>query len=176
MNGRVKRAAEKLGISGEVGGKRPSVANASVDSVSFMRRLKPPPPSVLSFSASCKARALHLKSDHLSGSEPRPASLHPLKQRQIREPQGPAWNIDMDITFAEINKGALIAGLHSGAGGHGSHRAAARFSGGGKCRFLQSDPLAYFRVGRGGLRLPANLKSTACHFSRAVRRSQWSRL
>ncbi len=44
-----KQAAEELGIRGEIGGKRPSGAKASVDSAGFMRGLKPPPPSVLSF-------------------------------------------------------------------------------------------------------------------------------
>ena len=41
----VKEAAEKLGISGEIGGKRPSGAKAHIDFVGFMRGLKPPPPS-----------------------------------------------------------------------------------------------------------------------------------
>jgi hypothetical protein len=41
----VKQAAEKLGVAGEIGGKSPSVAKASIDSVGFMRGLKPPPPS-----------------------------------------------------------------------------------------------------------------------------------
>jgi ATP-binding cassette subfamily B protein len=38
-------AAEELGISGEIGGERSSGAKADVDSVGFMRGLKPPPPS-----------------------------------------------------------------------------------------------------------------------------------
>jgi hypothetical protein len=45
---------EKIEISGEISEKRPSAAKASVDSVGFLRGLKPPPPSVLSFSAACK--------------------------------------------------------------------------------------------------------------------------
>jgi hypothetical protein len=53
-----KQAAQKLLIPGEIGGKYPSVAKASVDSVGFMRGLKPPPPSGSSFSAACKARPL----------------------------------------------------------------------------------------------------------------------
>jgi hypothetical protein len=53
-----KQAAEKLEISGEISEKHPSVAKASIDSVGFMRGLKPPPPSALSFSAACKARRL----------------------------------------------------------------------------------------------------------------------
>jgi hypothetical protein len=51
-----KEAAEKLGISCEIGEKRPSGAKARVDPVGFMRGLKPPPPSGSSFSAACKAR------------------------------------------------------------------------------------------------------------------------
>jgi hypothetical protein len=50
-----KQAAEKLGILGGIGAKRSSVAKAIVDSVGFMRGLKPPPPSGLSFSAACLA-------------------------------------------------------------------------------------------------------------------------
>jgi hypothetical protein len=55
---RALQAAEKLEISGEISEKHPSVAKASIDSVGFMRGLKPPPPSALSFSAACKARIL----------------------------------------------------------------------------------------------------------------------
>jgi hypothetical protein len=54
---RAKQAAEKLGISGEIGGKCPSAAKAGIHSVGIMRGLKPPPPSVSSFSAACKAHA-----------------------------------------------------------------------------------------------------------------------
>jgi hypothetical protein len=39
------QAAEKLGILGEIGAKHPSAAKAIVDSVGFVRGLKPPPPS-----------------------------------------------------------------------------------------------------------------------------------
>jgi hypothetical protein len=53
-----KQAAEKLEISGEISEKHPSVAKASIGSVGFMRGLKPPPPSALSFSAACKAHHL----------------------------------------------------------------------------------------------------------------------
>src|ERR1035437_3710574 len=59
MDVRAKQAAEKLGISGEIGGERPSGAKARVDFVGFMRGLKPPPPSESSFPAACKARTLH---------------------------------------------------------------------------------------------------------------------
>ena len=51
-----KQAAEKGGIRGENPEKHPSRAKAQVDSVGFMRGLKPPPPSESSFSASCIAR------------------------------------------------------------------------------------------------------------------------
>ena len=50
-----EQAAEKLEISGEIVAKCPSVAEASIDSVGVMRGLKPPPPSVWSFSAVCEA-------------------------------------------------------------------------------------------------------------------------
>ena len=50
-----ERAAEKGLIRGEIGGKRTSGAEARIDSVGFMRGLKPPPPSGLSFSAACEA-------------------------------------------------------------------------------------------------------------------------
>jgi hypothetical protein len=50
-----KEAAEKLGLSGKICGKRPSGAKASIDSIGLMRGLKPPPPSISSFSARCKA-------------------------------------------------------------------------------------------------------------------------
>jgi len=53
-----KQSAEKRGISGEIAGKRPSGAEAHIDSVGFMRGLKPPPPFGSSFSAACKALAL----------------------------------------------------------------------------------------------------------------------
>jgi hypothetical protein len=52
--GTTKEAAEKLGILGEIRGKRPSAAKAGIDSVGFMQGLKPPPPSGSSFSAACK--------------------------------------------------------------------------------------------------------------------------
>jgi hypothetical protein len=45
----------KTRISGGIGVKRSSVAKAIVDSVGFIRGLKPPPPSGLSFSAACLA-------------------------------------------------------------------------------------------------------------------------
>ena len=45
--GTTEEAAEKLGILGETGRKSLSVAKATVDSVGFMRGLKPPPPSEL---------------------------------------------------------------------------------------------------------------------------------
>ena len=51
-------AAEKLGDSGEIGGKHPSGAKAHVDSVGHMRGLKPPPPSESSFSAGCDAESI----------------------------------------------------------------------------------------------------------------------
>jgi hypothetical protein len=41
---------------GENEGKGPSAAKAGIDSEGFMRGLKPPPPSDVSFSAACKAR------------------------------------------------------------------------------------------------------------------------
>jgi hypothetical protein len=52
-----KEVAEKLGDSDENGEKHPSGAEAHVDSVGFMRGLKPPPPSASSFPATYKARA-----------------------------------------------------------------------------------------------------------------------
>jgi hypothetical protein len=45
--------AEKVGVSGKLWGKRFFGAEALVDSAGFMRGLKPPPPSALSFSAAC---------------------------------------------------------------------------------------------------------------------------
>jgi hypothetical protein len=51
--GTTLQAAEKLEIWGEIGVKRPSGAKARIDSVGFMRGLKPPPPSGSSFSAAC---------------------------------------------------------------------------------------------------------------------------
>ncbi len=51
-----KQAAEKLGVSGEIGGKHSSGAKARADSVGFIRGLKPPPPSESSFSAACEAQ------------------------------------------------------------------------------------------------------------------------
>jgi hypothetical protein len=53
-----KQAAEKLGISGLIAGKCPSAAKADVDSAGIMRGLKPPPPSVSSFSVACLAALL----------------------------------------------------------------------------------------------------------------------
>jgi hypothetical protein len=52
------KAAEKLGPQGGISEKRPSVAKAIIHSVGFMRGLKPPPPSGLSFSAACLAALL----------------------------------------------------------------------------------------------------------------------
>jgi|GEM_PF-5471399 hypothetical protein len=45
----------KRPVPGKIGGKNSSGAEAHVDSVGFMRGLKPPPPSVLGFSAACLA-------------------------------------------------------------------------------------------------------------------------
>jgi adenosylhomocysteine nucleosidase len=50
-SGTAEQATEKLGISGETDRNGPSVAKAAVDSVGFVRGLKPPPPSGTSFSA-----------------------------------------------------------------------------------------------------------------------------
>jgi hypothetical protein len=47
--------AEKLGVVGKNDGKSPSAAKAGIDSEGFMRGLKPPPPSDVSFSAVCLA-------------------------------------------------------------------------------------------------------------------------
>ena len=52
-----EQAAEKLGISGENGEEHPSGAKARIDSAGFMRGLKPPPPSELSFSAASEAES-----------------------------------------------------------------------------------------------------------------------
>jgi hypothetical protein len=52
----VKEAAGKLLGSGVAEENRPSVAKAIFDSAGFVRGLKPPTPSVLSFSAACKGR------------------------------------------------------------------------------------------------------------------------
>jgi hypothetical protein len=51
-----KQAAEKDLFSGEIGRIRSSGAKALVDSIGFIRGLKPPSPSGSSFSAVCKAR------------------------------------------------------------------------------------------------------------------------
>ena len=48
-------AAEKLGVSGETGGKLPSAAKAIPDSIGLARGLKPPSPSASRFSAACLA-------------------------------------------------------------------------------------------------------------------------
>jgi hypothetical protein len=56
--GTTSEAAEKLGKSGETGRKYPSAAKADADSVGFTRALKPPPPSVLSFSTAVTAPQL----------------------------------------------------------------------------------------------------------------------
>jgi hypothetical protein len=50
----LKQATEKLGVEGENGGESPSAAKAGIDSEGFMRGLKPPPPSDVSFSAACE--------------------------------------------------------------------------------------------------------------------------
>jgi hypothetical protein len=50
--------AEKLENLGELGEKHPSAAKADFNPVGFMRGLKPPPPSGLSFPAAGKARAI----------------------------------------------------------------------------------------------------------------------
>jgi len=56
MGSGVKQAAEKPGLSGEIGEKRTSGAKARIDSDGFMRGLKPPPLSGSSFSAAGKAQ------------------------------------------------------------------------------------------------------------------------
>jgi len=53
-----KQAAEKLGISSNVGEKGPPAAKADIDFASFTRGLKPPPPSDETLSARCKAEAV----------------------------------------------------------------------------------------------------------------------
>jgi hypothetical protein len=50
-----KEAAEELGISDEFGGRHPSGAEAHVDSIAFVARLKSCPFKAMSFSAACKA-------------------------------------------------------------------------------------------------------------------------
>jgi hypothetical protein len=55
-----KTGCEKTPDFGEIGRKCSSVAKASVDSIGFMRGLKPPPPSGMSFSAACKAQLILL--------------------------------------------------------------------------------------------------------------------
>jgi penicillin G amidase len=50
-----EQAAKKLGIPGEKGRESPAAAKAGTDSFSFMRGLKPPPPSDVSFSAAYEA-------------------------------------------------------------------------------------------------------------------------
>jgi hypothetical protein len=54
------QAAEKGGTISESPEKPSSGAKARVDSVGFMRGLKPPPPSGLSFSAACLAPAVFI--------------------------------------------------------------------------------------------------------------------
>jgi hypothetical protein len=51
--GTTLEAAEKLGISSETSGNRPSGAEALADSIGLTRGLKPPSPSAASFSAAC---------------------------------------------------------------------------------------------------------------------------
>ena len=51
---RRQQAAEKLRISGEIGGSIPPGLKALADSARFMWGLKPPPPSVLSLFATSK--------------------------------------------------------------------------------------------------------------------------
>ena len=60
---KAEQAAEELEISGEIVGKHPSVAKASIDSVGFMRRLKLQPPSGSSISAACIAPKGKLSED-----------------------------------------------------------------------------------------------------------------
>ena len=55
FNGTTEQVAEKLGNLGGIEENWPSVAKATCDSVGFLRGLKPPTPSVLSFSAACSA-------------------------------------------------------------------------------------------------------------------------
>ena len=50
-----KQAAEKGFVWGKAPEKIPSAAKADVDLIGFMRGINPPPPSVASFSAACKA-------------------------------------------------------------------------------------------------------------------------
>jgi hypothetical protein len=53
--GTTEEDAEELEISVEISEKRSSAAKAGPDSFGFAQGLKPPPPSVLSFSAACEA-------------------------------------------------------------------------------------------------------------------------
>jgi hypothetical protein len=55
-----KQAAEKLGILGGIGAKRPSVAKAIVDSVGFMRGLKPRLPPGRVFPRPIKPRSFKI--------------------------------------------------------------------------------------------------------------------
>jgi hypothetical protein len=50
----VKEAAGKLGISDEIGGRHPSGAEAHVDSIAFVARMKACHFKAMSFSAACK--------------------------------------------------------------------------------------------------------------------------
>jgi len=53
-----KQAAEKGFVWGKAPENIPSAAKADVDLIGFMRGINPPPPSVASFSAACKAENL----------------------------------------------------------------------------------------------------------------------
>ena len=52
-----EHGAEKPYVLDEIGGKRPSAAKAAIHAFGFMRGIKPPPPSELSFSAACEVHA-----------------------------------------------------------------------------------------------------------------------
>jgi tRNA A37 threonylcarbamoyltransferase TsaD len=63
-----EQAAEKLGISGEMGAKCPSGAKAQTDSAGFRRGLKPPPPSGSNSSAACEAPEQDLSQNAIESS------------------------------------------------------------------------------------------------------------
>jgi putative glutamine amidotransferase len=74
-----EQAAEKLEVSGEIGGNSPSVAKASIDSVGIMRGLKPPPPSGMSFSAAWEAHPVRIApGSRLAGLVPLGSAAEPL--------------------------------------------------------------------------------------------------
>ena len=108
--GLAKQAAEKGGTISESPEKPPSGAKARVDSAGFMRGLKPPPPSGLCFSATCKAShgigvSGFASTPYNVAVNPEPPLNEPSRERQAGGQPRQAMNLTGEGAFRRLVAG-----------------------------------------------------------------------